>query len=266
MKSYNVKSNAKRFARQLAAKFPGYIADEPVERCPIEVAEGKAEWYPGVAAPTKVLATGIPEEISSTAYVNGKLAEVTAARIEGHTTISGGETGEGIEAEVAKVAALRPYQQAAVDAIEAGAVVMSFPAMKAAVASKAHKAEVIDPRTMTLPAMKAAVADLPLTKSTPEEIAARRAARAARAAEPKPAKVAKTTKADTIIELVSTADGATLRDLMAATEWQAHTLRGYIAGTLRKRGHNIVAKKIKGEETRYVIPAAEVQARAPASQ
>ncbi|TIX06063.1 MAG: DUF3489 domain-containing protein [Mesorhizobium sp.] len=108
---------------------------------------------------------------------------------------------------------------------------------------------------MTPAAMKAAVADLPLTKSTPEEIAARRAARRARIAEPKPAKVAKATKADIIIGLVSRLDGATQAELETATGWQRHTLRGYIAGTLRKRGHDIVLKKIKGEETRYMILA-----------
>lgn len=227
MKSYNVKSNAKRFARQLAAKFPNYIVDEPV---PVS-AEIPMEWFPAVAAPTKVLAAGIPEEISSTAYVNGRLAEVTAARVDAvlaEPVIKGTATGKATEG---KAPALRTYQQEVVDAVKLGGVVMSFPAMKAA------------------------VADLPFTKSTPAEIAERRAARAAaRAAAPKPVKVAKTTRADTIIALVSRPNGATSGELMVATEWQAHTLRGYIAGTLRKRGHNIVAKRIKGEETRYVIP------------
>lgn len=233
MKSYNVKSNAKRFARQLAAKFPEYIVDEPV---PVS-ADLPMEWFPAVAAPTKVLAAGIPEEISSTAYINGRLAvkplEVGKITMIAHkaelveqtpTEVTDASKPEAKEAR--KVIATKGGAD-----VHAGAVAMSFPAMKAA------------------------LADLPFTKSTPEEIAARRAARAARVAEPKPAKVAKTTKADTIIELVSLKDGATLRDLIAATEWQAHTLRGYIAGTLRKRGHNIVAKRIKGEETRYVIPA-----------
>ncbi|AZO67683.1 DUF3489 domain-containing protein [Mesorhizobium sp. M6A.T.Cr.TU.016.01.1.1] len=259
MKSYNVKSNAKRFARQLAAKYPGYIADEPMPVIP-----GAMEWFPHVAAPTKVLAAGIPEEISGTAYVNGKQATPV---IVAEAVIAGGDTAShdiDLAAEVAnaskarearKAPALRPYQQELVDA-------MTEPAPAAMKIGKStmivHKAELV---AMTPAAMKAAVADLPPTKSTPEEIAARRAARASRAAEPKLAKVAKkSTKADTILELVSLADGATIRDIMAATDWQAHTVRGYIAGTLRKRGHNIVSKKIKGEETRYVIPRAEVEA------
>ncbi|WP_292291622.1 DUF3489 domain-containing protein, partial [Mesorhizobium sp.] len=98
--------------------------------------------------------------------------------------------------------------------------------------------------------------------STPEEIEARRAARRQRIATegPKPAKAPKQTKAAKIIELVSRENGATFAELMEGTEWQAHTLRGYIAGTLRKKGHNIVCRKIKGEETRYLIPAEEVAA------
>lgn len=211
MKSYNVKSNAKRFARQLAERFPGYIADEPMPVIP-----GAKEWFPHVAAPTKVLAAGIPEEISGTAYVNGRLAVAAAASLaEPVTVLAGKATGKAVEATVT----------------------------------------IAEAAAMTPAAMKAAVADLPLTKSTPEEIAARRAARRARIAEPKPAKVAKATKADIIIGLVSRPDGATQAELETATGWQRHTLRGYIAGTLRKRGHDIVLKKIKGEETRYMILA-----------
>ncbi|ESZ63503.1 hypothetical protein X728_09140 [Mesorhizobium sp. L103C120A0] len=230
MKSYNVKSNAKRFAKQLAAKFPGYSPDEPAE-----VSPGAKEWFPALAAPFKTMAAGIPEEISSTAYVNGKSHEAAATIAEAAPVMT------RIQAEVAKVAAMTPAE--------------------VTVASKANKAKVKAARKMTLPAMKAAVADLPPTRSTPEQIAERRAARAAaRDANPKPAKVTKTTRADTIIALVSRPNGATAAELQAATEWQPHTLRGYIAGTLRKRGHNIVLVRIKGEETRYVIPAAEVEA------
>ncbi|MES0108386.1 DUF3489 domain-containing protein [Mesorhizobium sp. M0013] len=257
MKSYNVKSNAKRFAKQLAAKFPGYSPDEPAK-----VSPGAKEWFPALAAPFKTMAAGIPEEISSTAYVNGKSHEAAATIAEAAPVMT------RIQAEVAKVAAMTPAE-----------VKGASKAKKAKVrgASKANKAKVREARkvtairggdtgegvetTMTIAAMKAAVADLPPTRSTPEQIAERRAARAAaRAANPKPAKVTKTTRADTIIALVSRPNGATAAELQAATEWQPHTLRGYIAGTLRKRGHNITLVRIKGEKTRYVIPAGEVEA------
>ncbi|MBZ9821902.1 DUF3489 domain-containing protein [Mesorhizobium sp. CA4] len=232
MKSFNVKSNAKRFAKQLAGKFPGYIVDEPVA-----VSPGAREWYPHVAAPSKVLAEGIPAEISAAAFVNGRpyTAEAAVSAPAAPATVD-------IEAEVARVADMTPAEVAD--------------------ASKTNKAKVREARKMTPADMKAAVADLPPTKSTPEEIEARRAARRQRIATegPKPAKAPKQTKAAKIIELVSRENGATFAELMEGTEWQAHTLRGYIAGTLRKKGHNIVCRKIKGEETRYLIPAAEVVA------
>lgn len=218
MKSFNVKSNAKRFAKQLAGKFPGYIAEEPMP-----VSPGAREWYPHVAAPSKVLAEGIPAEISGTAFINGRPYNETAARVAAPTTvIAGTATAEPVEATVTVAEAAK----------------------------------------MTPAAMRAAVADLPPTKSTPAEIEARREARRQRVATegPKPAKAPKQTKAAKIIELVSRENGATFAELMEGTEWQAHTLRGYIAGTLRKKGHNIVCRKIKGEETRYLIPAAEVAA------
>lgn len=218
MKSFNVKSNAKRFAKQLAGKFPGYIADEPVA-----VSPGAREWYPHVAAPSKVLAEGIPADIIGAAFVNGRPYDETAARLAEPTTVlAGTATAEPVEV----------------------------------------KATVAEAAKMTPAAMRAAVADLPPTKSTPEEIEARRAARRQRIATegPKPAKAPKQTKAAKIIELVSRENGATFAELMEGTEWQAHTLRGYIAGTLRKKGHNIVCRKIKGEETRYLIPAEEVAA------
>jgi hypothetical protein len=41
-------------------------------------------------------------------------------------------------------------------------------------------------------------------------------------------------KAD-IIRLLERAKGATLQELMGATGWQAHSVRGFISGTLGKR-------------------------------
>ena len=43
------------------------------------------------------------------------------------------------------------------------------------------------------------------------------------------------TKQDILIEMLSRAKGATLADLVAATGWQAHSLRGATSGTLKKK-------------------------------
>ncbi|WP_372782932.1 DUF3489 domain-containing protein [Phenylobacterium sp.] len=56
-----------------------------------------------------------------------------------------------------------------------------------------------------------------------------------------------TSKLDQLTALLSRQEGATLADLMAATAWQAHSVRGAIAGALRKkRGLTIVSQKIDG--------------------
>lgn len=107
-------------------------------------------------------------------------------------------------------------------------------------------------------------ASLPPRKdSTPEEIAARRAERRKRVDEEKAAGIRDRfgnkidprgpSRADIIIRLVGRPDGATVEELTTATGWQRHTLRGYIAGTLRKRGHAIEVRKNRGEPTRYVM-------------
>ena len=43
------------------------------------------------------------------------------------------------------------------------------------------------------------------------------------------------TKIDTLIHLIKRSRGATLAELQKATGWQAHSVRGAISGTLRKK-------------------------------
>jgi len=45
----------------------------------------------------------------------------------------------------------------------------------------------------------------------------------------------KTSKKDAVLELLRRPDGATLAELMEATGWQAHSVRGFLSGTLRKK-------------------------------
>lgn len=47
--------------------------------------------------------------------------------------------------------------------------------------------------------------------------------------------VVRSTKKEIVIGLLSRHDGATLEELMNATGWQAHSVRGFISGTLRKK-------------------------------
>jgi hypothetical protein len=57
-------------------------------------------------------------------------------------------------------------------------------------------------------------------------------------AAPKPRKI------DKIIAMMRRPKGATISDLTKVTTWQAHSVRGAISGTIRKKqGLNVVSKK-----------------------
>ena len=64
--------------------------------------------------------------------------------------------------------------------------------------------------------------------------------------------VVKTTKLDLMIANLCRPEGATVADLMAVTGWQAHSVRGAMAGSLKKKGHVILSEKIDGQR-RYRI-------------
>ena len=52
------------------------------------------------------------------------------------------------------------------------------------------------------------------------------------------------TKAEKIIELLKRPDGATLAELMRATGWLAHSVRGFLSGTIRKKmGLTVISSK-----------------------
>jgi len=43
------------------------------------------------------------------------------------------------------------------------------------------------------------------------------------------------TKADMVITMLRTESGTTIAEIMAATNWQAHSVRGFLSGTVRKK-------------------------------
>ena len=52
------------------------------------------------------------------------------------------------------------------------------------------------------------------------------------------------TKHDRIIAMLRTSAGATIASLVAATEWQQHSIRGFLAGVVRKKlGLNLVSEQ-----------------------
>jgi hypothetical protein len=61
-------------------------------------------------------------------------------------------------------------------------------------------------------------------------------------------------KAAKILDLLKRPDGATLKELMKATGWQAHSVRGFLSGTIRKKlGLNVVSTKADDGERTYSI-------------
>ena len=73
-------------------------------------------------------------------------------------------------------------------------------------------------------------------------------------AEAKSAKPRSGTKQTQLIALLETPTGASLDEIVAATGWQTHTVRGAISGTLKKKlGLKVISEKIEGRGRVYRI-------------
>ncbi|WP_339635854.1 DUF3489 domain-containing protein [uncultured Sneathiella sp.] len=55
---------------------------------------------------------------------------------------------------------------------------------------------------------------------------------------------AKPSKLDRMIILLRQKNGVSLEELCKVTGWQSHSVRGAIAGSLKKKGHLITSEKI----------------------
>jgi Protein of unknown function (DUF3489) len=67
----------------------------------------------------------------------------------------------------------------------------------------------------------------------------------------------KSSKSDAIVTLLRRKQGASLEDMQKASGWQAHSVRGFLSGTAKKRlGLNITSAKRTRGERRYTIVAA----------
>ena len=53
-------------------------------------------------------------------------------------------------------------------------------------------------------------------------------------------------KLDKVESMLPTHNGTTIAEIMTATGWQQHSVRGAMAGALKKRGLNITSEKVDG--------------------
>ncbi len=96
----------------------------------------------------------------------------------------------------------------------------------------------------------AGATDAPTEKSAPEAATGTETA-------PKARTPREGTKQATLIAMLRAPDGATIEEIMAATGWQSHTVRGAMAGALKKKlGLEVTSEKVEDRGRVYKLPAA----------
>lgn len=64
------------------------------------------------------------------------------------------------------------------------------------------------------------------------------------------------TKTAKVLNLLNRPGGATLKEIMKATTWQSHSVRGFLSGTLRKKmGLRVDSFKRNDNERTYCVPS-----------
>ena len=65
-------------------------------------------------------------------------------------------------------------------------------------------------------------------------------------------------KLDRLTTILSRGDGADMPTLIEATGWQAHSIRGAMAGALKKKGHTVTSEKVGDRRVWRIIAADHV--------
>jgi hypothetical protein len=65
-----------------------------------------------------------------------------------------------------------------------------------------------------------------------------------------------TSKLDRLLAELAREDGVTIDQLVGATGWQKHSVRGAMAGALKRKGHQIASTKADGVRRYRLVPAA----------
>jgi len=108
----------------------------------------------------------------------------------------------------------------------------------------------IDPREVTAEAES----DETPAPSNDVEVAPTETREAPKAAEPKPRRTRDNSKQAQLIAMLKRTKGASIEEIVAAFGWQAHTVRGAIAGALKKKlGLDVTSEKVEGRGRIYRI-------------
>jgi hypothetical protein len=73
-------------------------------------------------------------------------------------------------------------------------------------------------------------------------------------AAPQPVRRRNGTKQEAVIEMLRAPEGATINEIVAATQWAGHTTRGFLSGALKKRlGLEVTSEKVEGRGRVYAL-------------
>lgn len=71
---------------------------------------------------------------------------------------------------------------------------------------------------------------------------------------PPPRRTRENSKQAQVLAMLQRPEGATVQQIMVATQWQPHSIRGAISGTFKKKlGHNVLSEKRDDGERTYRI-------------
>jgi hypothetical protein len=89
-------------------------------------------------------------------------------------------------------------------------------------------------------------------KATPSKKSPK-GAKAAKPAKPESGTPREGSKTAQVVAMLQRKNGATLSEIMEKMGWQRHTVRGFMAGAMRKAGHTVESFKPEGGERTYRI-------------
>jgi hypothetical protein len=90
-------------------------------------------------------------------------------------------------------------------------------------------------------------------KATKKTTAAKNAPKARKAAKTQETGPREGSKTAQVVAMLQRKNGATLAEIMDKMGWQKHTVRGFMAGTMKKAGYTVESFKPEGGERTYRI-------------